>query len=81
MGMLCVTTDVTRLDKVRNEYIRGSVVAEVLSIKIVGKGLRWFGAYRKIRQGLHPGKEERLKSGDQETQRKNDEKGSKGSRV
>lgn len=47
----------------------------------MGKGLRWFGAYRKIRQRLHLGKEERLKSGDQETQRKNDEKGSKGSRV
>lgn len=31
----------------------------------MGKGLRWFGAYRKIRQRLHPGKEERLKSGDQ----------------
>lgn len=37
MGMLCVTTDVTRLDKVRNEYIRGSCGSRGIEHKNCGE--------------------------------------------
>ena len=43
MKMLRVTMEVTRKDKIRNEYIRGTVKVEWLGMTMREGRLRWYG--------------------------------------
>ena len=44
MKMLRFTMRVTRKDKIRNEYIRGTVKVERLGMKMREGRLRWYGS-------------------------------------
>ena len=43
MKMLRLAMGVTRKDKIRNEYIRGTVQVERLGMKMRERRLRWYG--------------------------------------
>ena len=43
MKMLRLAMGVTRKDKIRNEYIRGTVKVERLGMKMRERRLRWYG--------------------------------------
>ena len=47
MKMLSFAVEVTRKDKIRNEYIRGTVKVERLGIKMREGRLRWYGHMMK----------------------------------
>ena len=47
MRMLIFALGVTRLDKIRNRYIRGSSKLERLNTKLTEARLRWFGHVKR----------------------------------